>query len=138
MRIKRIITNALLTLSLALAGGAAASLPAYAAGDGAACPSNPNDAKTQVLHGLGQTGSNCSDSQVNSTIQTVVTILSLVVGIASVIVILIAGFKYIVSTGDQNKVSGAKSTLLYALIGLAVAALTQLLIHFVLFNTNKT
>lgn len=165
MRIRRIIVNIVMTLALALAGGAAASVPAYAAphpaggggggaggggggaggaggGGGAAaaptpCPSN-DTSKGQVLQGLGQTGSDCSDSQLTKTIQTAVTILSILVGIASVIVIIISGFKYIVSAGEQNKVASAKSTLIYALVGLAVAALTQLLIHFVLYNTNKT
>jgi hypothetical protein len=50
---------------------------------------------------------------------------------------MIAGFKYIASAGDQNKVASAKGTLIYALVGLAVAALTQFLIHFVLANTNN-
>lgn len=146
MRIKRIITNTMLALSLAMAGGAATAVPAYAGtgagggggggGSGSACPSNQT-AKGQVLEGLGQTGSKCDDSQVDQTIRTVVTILSLAVGVASIIVIIIAGFKYIASAGDQNKVSGAKNTLIYALVGLAIAGLTQFLIHFVLYNTNK-
>lgn len=146
MKVKRLLANVIMALTLAVSAGAIAGVPAYAApaggggggggGGGTPCPDNQT-AKGQVLKGLGQTGSNCSDDQVNSTLRTVVTILSLVVGMASVIVIILAGFKYIVSAGDQNRVSSAKSTLLYAMVGLAVAALAQLLIQFVLYQTNK-
>jgi uncharacterized membrane protein YuzA (DUF378 family) len=65
-----------------------------------------------------------------------VRILSLIVGVAAVIVIIYAGFKYITSAGEQGRVANAKSTLLYALVGLAVAALAQLLVHFVLYQTS--
>jgi uncharacterized membrane protein YuzA (DUF378 family) len=51
--------------------------------------------------------------------------------------IVISAFRFITSGGDSNRVSSARSTLIYALIGVAVAALAQLLIHFVLFQANK-
>lgn len=152
MRIKQIIFNIAVVLALAMAGGLAASVPSYAAppahghtpaptpaatpAPSSTCPST-STSKGQVLQGLGQTGSDCSDTQVNETLKTVITILSIVVGVASVIVIILSGFKYIVSGGEQGKVANAKNSLLYALVGVAVAALAQLMIHFVLFNTNK-
>jgi hypothetical protein len=108
-------------------------------GGGAASTScgNANTAKGEVLQGIGETGNNCDDSKVDKVFQTIVQLLSMIVGIASVIVIIYAGLKYITSAGEQSRVASAKSTLLYALIGLAVAALAQLMVHFVLFQTNK-
>ena len=53
-------------------------------------------------------------------------------GIAPIIMIFVAGFKYMTSGGDANKVGSAKTTLIYAIIGLALAALAQLLVKTVL------
>jgi hypothetical protein len=46
--------------------------------------------------------------------------------------IIISGIRYMTSGGDSNKVSAAKSALIYALIGIAVAGAAQLLVHFAL------
>jgi len=96
-----------------------------------------SDNKGQVLQGIGASGSCTNDSQVANVIHAVVSILSLVVGAVAVIMIVLAGFKYITSGGDSGRVSNAKSTLIYALIGVAVAALAQVIVHFVLYNTSK-
>lgn len=120
---------------------AAAPLPALA-GAAAADPSSTcghSPAAKEVLTNLASSeiGANCGQDRVNSIFQTVVTILSIIVGIASILVIIYSGLKYITSAGDSNKVSNAKSTLLYAIVGLAVAGLAQFLIHFVLFQANQ-
>ncbi len=77
-------------------------------------------------------GSGKGESSITSIIRTVITILSYLVGIVSVIMIIIAGFKYVTSGGDSNRVGSAKSTLLYALVGLVIVALAQLLVHYVI------
>lgn len=134
MKLRKILLNTIATAALALAAIMVPAVPAYAAGS-PACPSG-SSSKGQVLQGIGETGGNCDTSQVNSTLQAVVTILSYVIGAASIIVIMISGFKYIISGGEQSKVANAKGSLLYAVVGLAVAASAQLLIHFVLFQTT--
>jgi hypothetical protein len=79
----------------------------------------------------------CTGNQggLDHILSVIVNILSLVVGIVAVIMVIIAGLSFITSGGDTNKLSSAKSTLLYALIGIAVAGLAQVLVIFVL---NKT
>jgi hypothetical protein len=67
----------------------------------------------------------------------VVQVLSFVVGAAAVIMIVVAGLKYVTSGGDSAKVGSAKSTLVYALIGLAIAVLAHLLVIFVLKAANN-
>lgn len=96
--------------------------------------------KEAACTGIGQVGgTDCGGSGTGSEIQRLVAaavnILSWIVGVAAVIMIIIGGFKYVTSNGDANGTSGAKNTILYAVIGLVVAALAQALVQFVL---NKT
>jgi len=88
--------------------------------------------KTQVLGGIGETNSDCSGAKGQSAINATVTILSFIVGFVAVIMVIVSGFKYITSGGDSGKVASAKNTLIYALIGAAIAVLAQFLVHFVI------
>lgn len=86
----------------------------------------------------GGTTGNCDDKasgSVNHLITVIVNVLSVVVGVIAVIMIIIAGLRYITSGGKQESVTSAKNTILYAVIGLVIVALAQLIVHFVL---NKT
>jgi hypothetical protein len=76
-------------------------------------------------------------SGLQGTIKTVVNILSIVVGIVAVIMIIIAGFRYITSGGKQESVTAAKNTILYAVIGLIIVALAQVIVRFVLTRTTN-
>lgn len=72
------------------------------------------------------------DDQVGNVISSVIDILSVVVGIAAVITIIVGGLKYITSSGDSSSVNSAKNTILYAMVGLAVVVLSQIIARFVL------
>ena len=74
-------------------------------------------------------------SGVKSIAITVIDILSLVVGIVAVIMIIYGGFRYITSGGESGSVSSAKNTLIYAIVGLILVALAQVIVHWVL-NTS--
>jgi hypothetical protein len=63
---------------------------------------------------------------------TVIKIISYIIGIAAVIVIIIGAFRMIVSGGDSNSINSARSSILYALVGLVVAVLAQVIVTFVL------
>ncbi|MGH7156728.1 MAG: TrbC/VirB2 family protein [Candidatus Saccharimonadales bacterium] len=92
----------------------------------------------QFDQGVNGTTTGCGTgaaTHVNSLVTTVVNVLSVVVGIIAVIMIIVAGLRYITSGGKQESVTGAKNTILYAVIGLVIVALAQLIVHFVL---NKT
>lgn len=75
---------------------------------------------------------------VNNIIKTVINIFSLVVGVVSVIMIIIGGFRYITSGGESGSVSGAKNTIMYAIIGLVIVALAQVIVQFVLGKVAPT
>ncbi len=138
MRIKQTILNIFAALTFMLIPLTVSPVPVFAAGGGGNPPScgNLDTAKGQVLQGIGLTGNNCDDKPVNHVFAVIVRVLSMIVGIVSVIVIILSGFKYITSGGDANRIANAKSTLLYALVGLAVAATAQLMVQFVLFRVK--
>jgi hypothetical protein len=69
---------------------------------------------------------------VTTAIKNAINIFSIVVGVIAVIMIIIGGVKYITSGGDAGNVTGAKNTILYAIIGLVVVALSQVIVQFVL------
>ena len=70
-------------------------------------------------------------SELSETIKTILNVFSWIVGVASVIMIIFAGFKYVISQGSSEGVSGARNTILYAIIGLVVVALAQTIVRFV-------
>ena len=78
-----------------------------------------------------KTGS-AAETTANSLIHTIINIFSAVVGIVAVIMIIVGGFKYITSGGNDGNVSTAKNTILYAVIGLVIVALAQIIVRYVL------
>lgn len=69
---------------------------------------------------------------VDNIVATVINIFSFIVGVIAVIMIIIGGIKYVTSGGDSNNISSAKTTIIYAIIGLVVVALAQVIVRFVL------
>lgn len=67
----------------------------------------------------------------NAIFKTIVNIMLFIIGAISVIMLIIGGIRYVVSGGDQNAVSGAKNTILYAIIGIIVALLAYAIVNFV-------
>ena len=55
-----------------------------------------------------------------------------VVGIIAVIMLIIGGIRYVTSGGDSKKVTDAKNTVLYAIIGLIIAFLAYAIVNFVI------
>ncbi|HEX7633405.1 MAG TPA: hypothetical protein VF401_03700 [Candidatus Saccharimonadales bacterium] len=97
--------------------------------------------KSDACAGIDQVGSSqdCSTngSAVTDLIANIVSLISYIAGIIAIIMIIISGMRFITSGGDAGKVSGAKNALVYALVGVAVAALAQFLVHFVINQAVK-
>lgn len=72
-----------------------------------------------------------SDDKLPEMIRTIVNVLLYVLGAVSIVVIIMAGVFYTLSAGDQNQVTKAKNTLLYAVIGLVVALLAYAIVNFI-------
>jgi hypothetical protein len=103
-----------------------------------ACGGGSNSPKDLVLQGVGESGVSCDSSGFTNLLSTIVTILSIVAGGIAIIMIIVSALRFITSGGDSNKVSSAKSALVYALIGIAIAALAQVLVHFVLYQSYNS
>ena len=116
---------------LPVAGAAALTLPA---------PIMAQSAQQQVCAGIGITGGNCSGSngalQVNNALALAINLISLIVGVAAIIMIILAGLKFITSGGDTTKVASAKNSVIYALVGLVVVAFAQLIVHFIISKAS--
>ncbi len=87
----------------------------------------------------GVTINNClenGDASFSGLTKRIINIFSVVVGTVSVIMIIIGGFRYIISGGDSAGVSGAKNTILYAIVGLVIVLFAQVIIRFVLTNVS--
>ena len=61
-----------------------------------------------------------------------VSLLSIVIGVVAVIVLIWAGMRFILSQGDSNKITMARSQIIYAVVGLVVAGLAQSVVQLVL------
>jgi len=69
---------------------------------------------------------------INFLARQVINVLTLIVGIISVIMIIIGGLRYITSGGDSNNVTGAKNTILYAIVGIVIVVAAQAIVSFIL------
>lgn len=61
-----------------------------------------------------------SGGDLQSVLFNVVNALLLFAGAVAVLFLIIGGFRYVVSTGNEQQVSGAKQTILYAILGLII------------------
>jgi hypothetical protein len=120
----------LFTLSVGVMGlcGAVPAAAVYAA-----APTG-SSAVNEACNGIGLAGGGCGDNgaQLNKAIDTAIEILTIVVGIVAVVMVIIGGLTYITSNGESPKVAKAKTSLIYALVGLIIVALAQSIVHFVL------
>lgn len=66
----------------------------------------------------------------------IVGIVTFITGMASIIIIILGGLKYVTSNGDSNSINSAKNTILYAIIGLVVSLLSRGIIVFVINRLN--
>jgi hypothetical protein len=136
--LKSIGKSVLLVPALLLGLNVAA--PATALAVGAACAGQ--DTLTLA------NGSNCAASteqqqghglfEPGGIFQIIANILLFLVGAISVIMLIIGGVRYVVSGGDQNQVTGAKNTIMYAIIGIVIAFLAFAAVNFVVTQLAKT
>lgn len=73
-----------------------------------------------------------TDNRIVDTLADVVGIMMYGIGVVSVFAVIVGGILYALSAGDSQKALKARNTILYALVGLTVAVLSQLIITFVL------
>ena len=82
-------------------------------------------------------GCDQGSSGIGKLIRTVINVLSVIIGAIAVVMIIIGGFRYVISAGNAEQAKSARNTILYAIIGLVIVALAQIIVHFVLNNTTN-
>lgn len=143
LRMKRILASAILALGFA----APALMPAVA---------HAQDAQDQINNQLcaganleftlnagdgacqGDAGADGAAGSLDNIVQTLINVISLVVGIVAVIMIIIGGLRYITSNGDSGNVTNAKNTILYAVVGLVIVAVAQIIVRFITGRLGTT
>lgn len=119
-RIKQTIMAFALVFGLGLVFIPASNVGAVdALGD--ACAANPSSVLCK----------NKGDSA-GDVVKTVVNVLLYVIGVISVLMIIIGGIMYVTSAGEAGRIKTAKDTILYAIIGLAVAFFAFAIVNWVL------
>ena len=89
-------------------------------------------------------GSDCDlvkDNRIDNNHETVTEPIMWAIwllAIISIIVIIIGGFRYVTSQGDQTQMQSAKNTILYAVIGLIVAIAAYAIVSFVVTQFIET
>lgn len=73
-----------------------------------------------------------AEDKVNGIIKFAINIFSIIVGIVAVVFIIIGGLRYITSGGESSNIQTAKNTILFAVVGLVIVALAQIIVRFVL------
>ncbi|GHU07568.1 hypothetical protein FACS189431_2330 [Alphaproteobacteria bacterium] len=95
------------------------------------------DTQTKICEGVTHaTGEPCNEGIVKienvwEFAGQVTTWILIAVGIICVLFIIFGGIRYATSGGDPEKVKNAKNTLLYAIIGLAIALLAAVIVNLV-------
>lgn len=129
---KKMICALVITVGLFMSAVStvAAPAPAYAS---AFDSTNATKQACSGINGTEASGS-CSAPGKSLTllIRTLLNLLSAVIGITAVIMIMISGFKFITASGDASKVAGARSTMIYAIVGLVIVAFAQFITQFIL------
>lgn len=121
-RITQLVASFALLLGLGASVLVLTPQPSYAA-----C----TDAKSCVNEGVNQVDSGTDSNDLNDFLTNIINLLLFAVGAVSVIMIIVGGFRYTLSGGDQSQVTAAKNTVMYSVIGLVVAALSFAIVNFV-------
>ena len=124
------ITHIVIIFVAACVGFISMSIANAAPADGS------KSASCETLNIVADGNAGCDDGaaekRVSGVIRNIVQIISIAAGIIAVIMLIVAGLKYITSNGDANAIGSAKRTIIYAIVGLVIAASAQIIVQLVL------
>ena len=131
--------TAVFTLAACSSMPVASAQSAGAGGGGSSKSTGSSSAAEQVCQGANalEGGGGCNQNGSNrvlNLLKNVVNLLSWIVGVVAVIMVILGGFWIITANGDAQKVGRARGTIIYALVGLIIVALAQVLVRFVISN----
>lgn len=100
----------------------------------------PDDFEMKACQGItgdpGCATSNGGDpgTSIQGALDAGLNIISYVVGVAAVIALVLGGLRFITASGDPQNIAAARSTVIYAIVGIVVALVAQAIVRFVLTN----
>lgn len=65
------------------------------------------------------------------TVSNILAITFVIVGALALLMVTISGLRYITSAGDPEKTAGAKSGIVYSLVGLVIAIMAEAIVAFI-------
>ena len=101
----------------------------YAVDDGSKASGMGLDQGTQAAQGNGM-----QTAELPKLVKNIINVILYAVGIVAVVMMILGGFQYITSSGDAAKVTKAKNTILYGIVGLVIAILAYAIVNFVITN----
>lgn len=120
-------------LSLAIMGGVAGATIVLTPSTASAQLGNQlkeTSPKDSIKSGIDAAGG-ANEKPLQDRLKTIVNILLFVLGAIAVIMIVIGGIRYTTSNGESSGITGAKNTILYAVVGLVIALLAYAIVNFV-------
>jgi len=124
------IFTKIMTVGMLMVGLLGVFTPAVSAANGINICSNGNENSVYCKN------KNTGETQVNGIIKTIVEVLLTAVGAISIIMIVIGGIMFALSSGDAQKAAKARNTVLYAVVGLAVSLFASAIVNFVFNRFN--
>lgn len=112
----------LLTLSTIVAGEVFAQDPACA----------PGGTLEQTEFCMNQSNGTNPIIGPDGILTSVVSIISMMVGVAAVIVIVVSGMLFTLSSGDPARANKARNSIIYALVGLVIAIFARTIVVYTL------
>ncbi|MFA7308970.1 MAG: hypothetical protein WC045_02750 [Patescibacteria group bacterium] len=89
-------------------------------------------ATTEIETGLTKTGN------LETIIQSVMNTFMAIVGLATIVYLIYGGFMYLTSGGNAEKVTTAKNTIIYAIVGIIIIGAAYAIRGFVLDRLSIT
>ena len=124
------IFTKILTAGMLMIGLLGVFTPAVSAANGIDICSNGNENSVYCKN------KDSGGDQVGGIIKTIVEVLLMAVGAISIIMIVIGGILFALSSGDAQKAAKARSTILYAVVGLIVSIFASAIVNFVFNRFN--
>lgn len=136
-KLKTYITTVFVALAMSLSGLA---MPLISSTASASITTNVcKSSSTASGDSAGNCTSSTNSTQVSNSVakigKAVVNVFSAIIGAIAVIMLIYGGFRYITSGGATEKVGDAKKTIIFAIIGLIVVALAQVIVNLTLSTT---
>lgn len=137
---KKLLLNVVAALLTVAGLGAVASMSPAVYADGVIlCPGTNNEWQPSLDQCSNLSGGN-NQNNLMSTVNTIINVIIGVVGFVAVVMMIMGGISFITSQGDSAKVTKARNTILYGVVGLIVAILAFAIVNFVLssvFNAGS-